>query len=270
MWRFFGQMIIGTIYSLACLNISYLWIKRIFTEAPPIADQFVVMNVYGMLVLFPIYAFVFGIQFLKAWRKSEIESERLQKENARSQMMSLRNHLDPHFLFNNLNILSSLMSKDIDLSRQYLDRFAEVYRIILRSEQSDLCTLEEEMKLVNSYIFLIKTRFDQAIKISINIEHEALEKVLPPLSVQMLIENAIKHNTMSKSAPIHIEIDTLSNDYLCVKNNVREKKYGEKKRKGTGLNNIMQRYRYFTEKAVIIHSDEQKFSIDLPLLTIEN
>lgn len=266
--RFIIQVLAGLIVSLFWINVSYYVLKGIYTDSPPDLLQLISINILSAAIIIPIIAIFFGIKFLRAWNLSQLESERLQKENARSQMMSLRNHLDPHFLFNNLNILSSLIDHDADLSKKYLEKFAEVYRTILKSELSDLTLLGEEMKLVEAYIYLIQIRWRDALKVSIDINPDYHEKALPPLSLQMLLENVVKHNTLTAAKPVEITISAKS-DYLSVVNTKRLKAYDPSNTSGTGLQNIQNRYEYFTEKKVDIINDENTFEVRLPLLTIE-
>ncbi len=267
-FRFVLQLITGTLLSLGSINLAYSFIKTQFTQAPPDFNQLLLLNIYGAAIILPIFSLFFGYKFIKAWRKSELESERLSKENTRSQLMSLRNHLDPHFLFNNLNILSSLMDKDIGLSKEYLNKFAEVYRVILKTEYSDLTTVEDELKLIESYVYLITIRFQKAVFFSVDVSKETLEKAMPPLSIQMLIENAIKHNLATKDKPIYIKVYEQDN-FLVVENNIQKKKYLPKEREATGLNNIQKRYEFFTDKNVLIEEINGKFTIKLPLIEID-
>ncbi|MBT8231888.1 MAG: histidine kinase [Saprospiraceae bacterium] len=267
--RFILQLFVGTILSLGSINIAYNFIKSQFTQAPADINQVILLNIYGGAIILPIFASFFGYKFLRAWKKSEIESERLAKENTRSQLLSLRNHLDPHFLFNNLNILSSLMDKDIELSKSYLNKFAEVYRVILKTEYSDLTTLEEELSLIDSYIYLLKIRFKDAIYFDFEISSSAKEMALPPLSIQMLVENAIKHNIATKEKPIYIKIKSLEDNTLIVENNLQKKKYLPQERKATGIINIQRRYEFFTNKKITVLENEDVFSITLPLIEID-
>ena len=266
-FRFFFQMLLGTALSIGALNLSYYIIKNYYASAPD-SENFIVMNIYASALILPTFACFFGYQFLRDWRRSELKSERLQRENARSQMMSLKNHLDPHFLFNNLNILSSLMDKDLDLSKEYLGKFAEVYRIILQAEHSDLSILEEELQMIDSYIYLLQIRFAESVFFSIDIAESARQKVLPPLSLQMLIENAIKHNMATEQQPITIKIYTEGNEVI-VENNLQKKKYDTQTRKGSGLENIKNRYEFFTDKQVQISQTTDLFKVRLPLLEID-
>lgn len=267
--RFFLQMILGTALSLMCLNYAYRYIKQGFTFAGPDPGQLIVMNMYGAAIILPLFSMYFGFQFLKDWRKSELETERLQKENARSQMMSLKNHLDPHFLFNNLNILSSLMDKDTGLSKEYLNKFAQVYRVILKAEQSDLVTLEEEMEMINAYTYLLKIRFGEGLNFDINIQKEHNMMALPPLTIQMLLENAIKHNMASKDNPLTVKIYSEEENQLIVENKIQRKKYAEQDHKGSGLDNIKNRYQFFSDQLVTIEESEELFRVRIPLLEID-
>ena len=262
--RFLIQMILGTALSLFAINFVYQYLKGSQADI----SQVILLNIYGAAFILPIFSFFFGYKFLKDWRKSELESEQLMKENARSQLMSLRNHLDPHFLFNNLNILSSLMDKDVELSKSYLNKFAEVYRVILKTEYSDLTTLEEELDLIESYCYLISIRFKDCVFFDFNIDQAELNKALPPLTVQMLVENAIKHNVATIEKPVRIKIYS-ENGNLIVENNIQKKKYLPRERKASGLNNIKRRYEFFTEKSLEIVESEKSFIVILPLIEIE-
>ncbi len=267
--RFIVHMITGTVLSLLIVSCVFQLLKNTFTEAPAQYEQLLSANIFGLALLLPLYASFFGYKFLRAWRKAELESEQLQKENTRSQMISLRNHLDPHFLFNNLNTLSSLMDIDVELSKVYLDKFAEVYRTILRTEHSDLTTVQEEMNMVNAYIYLINIRFKDAVFFHIDICENCKEKAIPPLTIQMLIENVLKHNIASKSKPLHITIKTESEDTLVIVNNLQKKQIDPGTISGTGLENIKSRYRFFTNEEVIIEENANTFEVRIPLMVVE-
>ncbi len=267
--RFFCQVVLGLAVSLLFINGLYFGLKHLYTDSPPDMDQLILINSYSASIIIPTISIYFGIKFLRAWNASELEAEQLQKENARSQMMSLRNHLDPHFLFNNLNILSSLIDHDVSLSKTYLEKFAEVYRTILKSELSDLISLRKEMELIDAYTYLIKIRWRDALDINIDINEEDLNKAIPPLSGQMLIENVIKHNTISRSNPMEISIKSSTGNYLEITNTIKPKKYNDEKKSGTGLLNIKNRYAYFTDRKVEIENESGYFKVLLPLLEIE-
>lgn len=267
--RLIVHMIFGTMTSLLVMNAVYQFLKISFTDAPPIWEQLGLVNLLGTGLLIPIYAIYFGHKFSQAWRKSELESEVLQKESARTQLLSLRNHLDPHFLFNNLNTLSSLMNIDIELSKSYLDKFAEVYRSILRTRQTDLTTVEEELRMIDSYIYLLKIRFADAVDFNISVTDDDRQKAIPPLSIQMLIENVLKHNIASKSKPILISISSNSRGSIIISNNLQPKIIEPQKTIGSGINNIKSRYDFYSDQAVLIEQTDSEYAVHLPLLEIE-
>jgi len=266
--RYILQMIMGVVFSLASLTVSYLFVKGNFTDSAPDHSQIITLNLFGLAVLLPIFSIYFGIKFIRSWRKSELEAEQLQRANAKSQMMSLKNHLDPHFLFNNLNVLSSLMDTDIEGSKEFLGHFSEVYRTLLRSETEDLVTVSEELKLIDSYAHLLKIRFREGLQLNINVSEADREKCIPPLSLQMLIENVVKHNIATRSKPSKIEVTT-KYDFLTVSNNIQLKPFDEKTKSGTGLNNLIARFAHFTEKKVHIHEERGQFHVHLPLISVE-
>lgn len=268
--RFFFQVTLGLAVSLLFINCLYFGLKHIYTDSPPDMVQLILINSYGSSIIIPTISIYFGIKFLRAWNTSQLEAEQLQKENARTQMMSLRNHLDPHFLFNNLNILSSLIDHDVSLSKTYLEKFAEVYRTILKSELSDLISLRKELELIDAYTYLIKIRWRDALDISIDIHEDDLNKAIPPLAGQMLIENVIKHNTISRSNPMQIIIRSADGSFLEISNSIKPKKYDDEKKSGTGLVNIKNRYAYFTDRKVSIQKESGYFKVMLPLLEIED
>ena len=266
--RFFIQLLSGILYSLLIINVAYFAFKLLLTEDPPVTSQIIVMNVWGIVLTIPAYSISFGLHFLNQWQNSRIEVERYQKETTISQLTSLKNHLDPHFLFNNLNILSSLIDKDRELSQEFLVRFAEVYRTLLLNKGEDLVTLEEELAFIQSYIFLIETRFEKNILFDINISPEAYCLMVPPLTVQMVIENAIKHNSITQSRPLQIQI-TSNGSRLHIANSLFEKPEELKSKSGTGLKNIKARFKYFSEEELVIQKSEDEFRVSIPMLEVE-
>ncbi len=265
--RFFIQLGLTILYYVICLNGTYFIFKIIFTEDPPDFDQVMVMNFFGLLIL-PIFSIYFGIHFLKAWRKSELETEQLQKEGLKSQLEALKNHLDPHFLFNNLNILSSLIDTDTSLSKAYLEKFAEVYRIILQNEVSELITLGQELDFIQSYLYLIKIRFQEDILVDMDVENSLKQHYIPPLCIQMLIENCIKHNAITETSPLNIKIYTEDDRFIVVENNLKPKRINQSK-KSSGLQNIRNRYDYFTTEQITVDKSDKVFKVKLPLIELE-
>ena len=267
--RFVTQLVISLFYSLLIINLSYLIFKSYFTDTPPILSQVITLNFYGILVVLPVFAFYFGFHFVKAWQNSKIESEKYQKESVKSQLESLKNHLDPHFLFNNLNILSSLIDKDTEGSKEYLNKFAEVYRFMLRSNSSELVSLSKELEFAEAYLHLLKTRFSHNFNVDFQIPKKNSNHHLPPLTIQMLLENCVKHNIVSKDKPLNIQVKCEGDGTLSVSNTLQKKKIANNHKSGSGLDNIMTRYKYFTNKPVEIIETSESFKVKVPLIEIE-
>lgn len=267
--RFYWQLGLGIISSLIIINLSYLIFKLGLTNAPPVNSQMVSMNVIGILVLLPTISITFGIQFLKNWKNAQIQSEEFQKESIKAELETLKNHLDPHFLFNNLNVLSSLISKDQKLSQRYLEKFAEVYRIILQSSSEELVVLKQELDFISAYMYLMEIRFEDTIQVETDIKPTSHQLYLPPLTLQMLIENAIKHNSVSEIRPLKINVEC-RDQYLVVKNNLQPKKIESRNSSKTGLRNIKRRYRYFTKREVQVIQNDKSFIVKVPLIDISS
>ncbi len=266
--RFYWQLFSGILLSLLVINLSYFILKLGLTQDPPDQAQIISMNVLGLLILLPVISINFGIQFLSNWKTAQLKAEEFQKETIKAELTTLKNHLDPHFLFNNLNILSSLITLDPDLSQTYLEKFAEVYRSILQSSKEELITLNDELKFIASYLYLLDIRFEDTIQTFIDIESEDHMKYLPPLTLQMLIENAIKHNVITEVRPLKIHISS-QNGFVTVKNNLQEKKIEARNSSKSGINNIKKRYAYFTDKEVQVFKNADSFIIKIPLVELE-
>ncbi len=266
--RFFSHLLVGIVYSLSIFNLAYLIFKLAFTEDPPVAEQFILINTFGAIFIIPIFSIYFSLYFLDYWQKSELEMEKFQKESMRSQLATLKSHLDPHFLFNNLNILSSLIDKDRDQSQEFLVRFAQVYRTMLLTKVEDLITVEEEMDFIGSYIYLIQTRFEENIVFDINIDEEANYSMLPPLTIQLLIENAVKHNIITEKRPLRISIKAKPQKLMVI-NSLYEKPEDLKTKSGTGIKNIKERYSYFSDGELKFEKTSDEYKVTLPLMEIE-
>ncbi|MEL7148165.1 MAG: histidine kinase [Bacteroidota bacterium] len=269
-FRFVLHLLLGIVYSLIILNLAYFLFKYLLTDELPIWSQVLVTNVYGIAIFIPLFSIYFSLYFLRHWRTSIVAREKAEKANIKAQLLSLKDHLDPHFLFNNLNILSSLIEIDVDRSQEFLAKFAEVYRAILMSKEEDLMPLSEELKFMESYIFLIRTRFREDIRFSFEIDDHFMHHTLPPLSLQMLVENAVKHNKITEKQPLHIEIATTRSSEITVRNNLNVLELEEHHKSGSGLKNLEGRYAPFTNRKVKVSDKDEFFTVHLPLLKTEN
>jgi hypothetical protein len=268
-WRFFIHLLLGLAYLLFLINVVYVLIRVILTDSGPTSEQVIVMNVWGAAIFIPVFSLYFSLHFLRHWRESVVEVEQVQREKIRSQLDSLKNHLDPHFLFNNLNILASLIDKDKKASKEFIEKFADVYRSLLRSKSDDLIPLYDELEFIDTYMYLIRVRFENHILLKSTVSGALKNRMLPPLTLQMLVENAIKHNLISENRPLEIEVTEGANSYLVVRNNLHPKMSSPKENSGSGLINIQLRYSHFTEQPVRIEKTDTHFEVHIPLLEIE-
>ncbi len=226
-----------------------------------ISDSFVI-NLIPTFIVTLIYESVF---FFEAWKSNVKKTESLARENVQSQLETLKNQLDPHFLFNSLNTLASLIDDHNEPAQEYLDRLADVYRYVLVSREKNTVTLEEEMHFLDAYVYLNKVRFRENLRVEKMLTTEVYHRQVAPLSLQMLVENAIKHNVVSKEKPLIIKIMQESGNYVSVENNVQEKVTFEKSTK-IGLQNIVNRYRLLTDQPIEIDKNPEFFRVRIPLL----
>jgi two-component system LytT family sensor kinase len=173
--------------------------------------------------------------------------------------------LDPHFVFNNLSVLSELILEDQKLGYDYSENFSKVYRYLLLNSRKDLITLEEELKFLRAYIFLLHYRAGSGIAFEINIDSAHLSLQLPPLTLQLLIENAMKHNKLLKSNPLKIAVCSGINMDLIVCNSLIPLDKSELS-PGLGLNNIVQRYELLSEALPVIEQTDKRFIVTIPLI----
>jgi len=210
-----------------------------------------------------ISAFFTGIDFLKNWKKEAVRAEQLEKEKIATQYESLRNQVNPHFLFNSLNALSELVYEDQELAVKYIRQLSQVYRYVLDSMNFEVASLEDELDFLESFVFLQKIRFGENLSVDIDVKKKSTRFILP-LSLQILLENAIKHNVVSKENPLKIQL-FIEGECLVVKNRLKAKRSLEKGT-GIGLKNIEMRYSYLTENPVQIHEKEGHFIVKIPIL----
>jgi LytS/YehU family sensor histidine kinase len=179
-------------------------------------------------------------------------------------LQNLKNQLNPHFLFNNLSVLTSLVYKNQDKAVDFISELAKVYRYVLDTKNSELVSLNEELEFIYHYIYLQKIRFEDSISFEINIEESKKSDYLLPMCLQMLVENTIQHNETSQAHPLKVLIYT-EKDSLVIENLIKPRSNNSESTK-TGLKNIEQRYLFFTDKKVIVSNNGKIFKVILPLI----
>lgn len=204
--------------------------------------------------------------FMEKFKSAELKAEQFKKASIEAQFEALRNQINPHFLFNCLNALSNLVYKDADTSAKFIAQLSNVYRYLLYSQQSKIVSLQEELEFVDSYLYLLKIRFGENIFVIKNITTDVEKHHIAPATLQMLIENAIKHNVVSGKTPLKIAISA-SNGSITVSNNLQEKEIKEPSAH-VGLKNIMKRYEFLSNKPVEIVKNDQEFIVKVPLVKL--
>ena len=316
---FVGATLLNTLIGIVCQLLLDLFTKRITARYPELAQTrkrlsllllaFMVITptiilgalwVYGKLNLFGyvpqagigarILAFNVvanlisvgayeSIYSLTRWRENMLEKEQLKKINLQSQYESLKNQVNPHFLFNTLNSLSSLIADEPDRAEQFVDEMAKVYRYLLQTNRGsgvtaegdgELTTLETELTFIHSYFHLLKTRYGSGIQLDIAVDEADHARLLPPLTLQMLVENAVKHNIIQATKPLVIEIKSVANEHLLIRNNLQRKATHVLSNQ-VGLTNIQAKYRLLaqwrtTPSDILIDDADDYFTIVLPLL----
>lgn len=220
-----------------------------------------------MMVTCIIALTIFTKSYFRAWRESVRGEEELKRETLALQFEALKNQVNPHFLFNSLNALSSLVTVDHDKAVKFIKQLSEVYRYVLEQKDKETVGLLTELKFVDSYIFLQKMRFQDNLIFNKNISEKSSKLSVIPLSIQILVENAIKHNIISGENPLTIDIFT-ENGCLVVRNNLQKKRVVEKSSQ-IGLTNLKARYEYLTSKQFYIVDDGSYFLVRIPLIYAE-
>ncbi len=257
------------IYSAVVIYIAMLGFNRYVCNFPEATKNsfMIVAVIIGVMVSLIILPIEIGRQFFGHWKASLVEIEKYKTESLQAQLQNLKNQINPHFLFNNMSVLSSLVYKDQDKAVDFINQLSKVYRYLLDNKDSELVTLQEELTFIESYTYLIQIRFDTNIKFETNIEKSKLQLLLPPMALQILVENAIKHNEISQAMPLTVHIKT-TEDTLEISNNLQLRSQSEPSSK-TGLKNINERYKYFTNKPLEIIETQNLFVVRIPLLHIK-
>ncbi|MEX0998225.1 MAG: 2TM domain-containing protein [Flavobacteriaceae bacterium] len=209
--------------------------------------------------------FFHALYFYKELQKNKLKEQKIIAGTASAQFESLKNQIDPHFLFNSLNVLTSLIEENPENAQQFTTSLSKIYRYVLDQKDKELVSLEEELAFAKIYVKLLQMRFENSIQFDIPASASNPEARVVPLSLQLLLENTIKHNIVSESKPLRIRIYEKDN-YLVVENDLQRKEV-LKTRKGVGLQNIINRYGILTHRKVEILENEQLFQVRLPILT---
>lgn len=208
-----------------------------------------------------------GISRYENWKLNLIETEELKKSYRQSQLFGLKSQVNPHFLFNSLNSLSSLIGEDEEKAGRFLDEMSKVYRYMLRNDDDQLVSLGVELNFIESYLFLLKTRYGDGLEVRINIPDEDRGFLLAPLSIQEILENAVTRNVISKSRPLHISVELNEEKNLVIRHLVQPKVLAETPGVEPGLENLVHKYLLLNQSEVVITEEAFEKTIVIPLIT---
>lgn len=209
----------------------------------------------------------YGLYLIRKQHLMVVENQKLQTESAKNQYESLKNQLNPHMLFNSLNTLSTLVDESAEKSKEYIHELSYVLRYTLQESENHKVDLEQEIEYSNAYIFLQKMRYEDNLRFNIEVSEAAKKKQVPPMSLQLLIENAIKHNQISSKSPLLVSIHTEDDKWLVVSNLIQPKfNMNNANDTGIGLENLNKRYELLFNRGIVIDKGNNLFTVKIPLI----
>ncbi|SDB23032.1 2TM domain-containing protein [Flavobacteriaceae bacterium MAR_2010_188] len=267
-YRFFISFLGSVI--LTTIAIFFIRLYHEMTWSGESFSQFLDTEVAGpyiySIMLTLVIGFIFyGFYYYREQQKTKVKEQTIIAGTASAKFDALKNQLDPHFLFNSLNVLTSLIEENPKNAQYFTTSLSKVYRYVLEQKNKELVLVDEELEFAKSYVSLLKMRFEDSIIFELPDHSENPESKVVPLSLQLLLENAVKHNTVTSTRPLKIKIYE-ENGYLVVQNNLQPKQILNKST-GVGLSNIKQRYELLTNRQIEIISDNNNFSVRLPMLS---
>lgn len=234
-------------------------------EAVDTKGEGFVLWVIDIFMTLVVIVSIYVLCIVQQNQQNRLEIQNLELENLQSQFDALKNQVSPHFLFNSLNSLKALIKQSPHSAQEYLTQLSQVLRYTLKANENNLVSLDKELAFLESYFHLIKLRFNKNIELKQKLDNKYLSYKIPPLSLQVLVENAVKHNEISSRKPLTIILKTNKNDTLIVKNNIN-KKFSPEAGAGVGLANLLNQYKILSDNEVSISRNGEYFSVELPLL----
>jgi len=266
------RILIGFVMSFL-VSIVVIFLLRVFedviVEGMPFATflshEQMANYLVAIIITFVVTLAFHAFYFYKAYAENKVKEQKVIAGTASAQFESLKNQIDPHFLFNSLNVLSSLIEENPDNAQRFTTSLSKIYRYVLEQKDKELVSVAEELAFAKTYMNLLKMRFENSISYELPSDFENPEAKVVPLSLQLLLENTIKHNVASEQKPLHIKI-YIENNYLIVENNLQKKEVLQD-RKGVGLQNIVNRYGLISERKVLVEQTAEAFKVKIPILT---
>jgi sensor histidine kinase YesM len=269
--RVYFGMIATVLYTVpVVLIIDYITFV-VFQKMNPsefFNDRMIWVHLFYIILSLGVSAFMHARSFMANWKQAsrkEVTEQKIIAGTASAKFESLKNQIDPHFLFNSLNVLSSLIEENPENAQRFTTSLSKIYRYVLEQKDKELVSVEEELAFAKTYMNLLKMRFENSLFYELPIANSNPEAKVVPLSLQLLLENTVKHNVVSEQRPLHIRI-TIEGDYLTVQNDYQKKEVLQD-HQGVGLQNIINRYGIITNRKVLIEQNEKTFTVKIPILT---
>lgn len=271
--RFSVKRILLSFFLSLVLTVSIIFLLRFFEEvvvkakstAEFLSGEHPANYLVSVVITIVISLFIHAVYFYRSYQENRVKEQKIIAGTASAKFESLKNQIDPHFLFNSLNVLSSLIEENPESAQKFTSSLSKIYRYVLEQRDKELVSIEEELAFAKTYMNLLKMRFENSIFYELPEKVNNPEAKVVPLSLQLLLENTVKHNVVSEKKPLYIRIFE-QNNCLVVQNDLQKKEV-LKDRQGVGLHNIINRYAILTERKVSIKQTEKEFTVELPLLT---
>lgn len=264
---FFSGLLLSCI---ATAGIDIFFAQIVMHQVPDsIMNPLKLTVIYTSLILLLFHLLNLVFVYEREYRQKHDEAEELKRVNVQAELQAIKNQVNPHFLFNNLNVLSGLVMQKSNEANKFIEAFSKVYMHILNHSDRELVTLKEEIIFLNQYIYLIQQRFPQSVRFELKVPEKYDNHYIIPSALQMLVENAIKHNVASTNKPLNIEVYANGNRSISVINNLQRKSSPEVRSTNIGLANIRKRYEIITRKSIDIKEEESRFIVSLPLIELD-
>ncbi|MFK7787704.1 MAG: sensor histidine kinase [Crocinitomicaceae bacterium] len=264
-----AMLLVATYIIVSVTLVNFLWFNitqgTTFTEL--FTHRFAIYALTSEFIIgLLIYLIALVRYFMRDLKKYYVKAVETESQLAKYQYDTLKNQLNPHFLFNSLNTLSGLIYMDVDKADEFIHRLSKLYRYVLDMQKEEVVPVQAEMELVNDFLYLNNIRFNNQIETSISLDNS--NGFIAPMALQLLIENAIKHNKISDASPLKVEINE-ENGYILVRNNIQLKQEKEPSHE-LGLNNLHERYATLTDQKVVVQETKEYFLVRVPILEKES
>jgi sensor histidine kinase YesM len=262
-----AKLIVFQVFGLSIfvvlVELGEIYAVENFLKIPLTQSEKTTLIIGALLITFMISSIYASVAFFIQWKENLLRTQALEKANLEARYDTLRNQVNPHFLFNSLNTLLMLVN-DNPVASRYVESISEIMRYMLQSRDKEAVLLRDELKIARDYVFIQQSRFGDKLQVDFDVPEKFFHYAIPPLALQMLLENALKHNVVSKDDPLFVKVYTSENVYIVIENTIKAK-LDKDASTGVGLDNIRNRYLHLTGKNIVVKQENGKFVVMLPL-----